>query len=52
MQGKIAYQADPHHKSYYVRKYDITGDTLSIDDSVEGPFGPEILPTDILKQVK
>lgn len=51
IKGNIAYQQHPREREFYIRPYDITGDKLSISPAEQGPFGPSVLPSEVMKQM-
>ena len=51
LKGKIAYQSHPEDPAFFVRQYEIKGDDIAIGDLEEGPFGPSVIPSDIVKQL-
>ena len=59
MRGRLVYQRDPRLAEYFVRSYYCACDTrdaastgeMRISDREEGPFGPGVIPSNILKTV-
>lgn len=51
LRGKLVYQHSVSEECFYVRQFVIRGDSLSMLDNEEGPFGPGVIPSDIVKQV-
>ena len=51
LKGKIVYQRDPEEPAFYVRQYEIKGEELRIGELEEGPFGPGVMPSDVVKQL-
>lgn len=51
IKGSLAYQRNPHEQQFYMRCYDITDEKLTIEpqSGEKGPFGPEVLPSDVIK---
>eukprot|EP00658_Telonema_sp_P-2_P067842 TRINITY_DN5677_c0_g1_i3.p1 TRINITY_DN5677_c0_g1~~TRINITY_DN5677_c0_g1_i3.p1 ORF type:complete len:377 (+),score=99.09 TRINITY_DN5677_c0_g1_i3:157-1287(+) len=51
LKGKIVYQRDCNDECFFVRQYEIIGDALEIVDEEEGPFGPRVIPGNVVKHL-
>jgi len=49
IKGRMAYQKDPDEMIFFLRSYQLIDGQLTLGCSEEGPFGPELLPNEAIK---